>query len=1345
MIFPPDRARVAVFHCVAAALLVCAWAAPASGQQTNYTWIGASNNLWFEASNWNPAGVPGVANVYVTFDGAGNGHTAIDLGGGITNLGMLFNPGAAAYTIGTPGQSLTLPGQYYFPWITVSSGVTNDQTIAADIQFGQGHYVPAQIVFSNNSSAALTFSGATMTGADGEPGDQTVLYLAGNGTGLSTINSQINENITQLGIIKQGTGTWQLLNPSNNFGGGSIYIQGGTLVVSSLKNVGEPSSIGVMIADAPKRFQLAMNNDATLRYVGETTSTDWDWTIGGSAGITGTFDVVGGTMLSMNGRNSLETASNLRKAGAGTLGLGATNNLYSGATIISEGALSVWYIGNGGQASGIGKSSAAATNLVFDGGTLRYNNGEYIGNWTDRAFSITPGKTAGFDVTETNIYLPITGSVPFTTGGLSKTGAGNLLLAGNNAYTGPTTVTQGKLVAGASSTDTGGPFGINSDTDLTSAGSLVLFHNLTDDMSYRFFNATIGSLAGLPGSIVNLGQGTLTLASSNDATFAGEIGPGAPGGNGGLVKTTPSPSSPGGMQTLTGSNSYTGATVITTAAYAGAPVAQAGGITLSGTNGSIASSSAIVISGGATLAVENSGTAVNTNRIGDTTSVTMSGGTLSFATDAFAPGASETVGALVLNGGNNTISNGQAGFGKTSTLTFASFARNGSATVNFAGTGLGLNDQNRIFFTDAPALGDWALYNGTGYATYNSTNGIVEAEYADVTRLSSGSKIIYTATNGNIRVIDGTGTPGPIELSSTNTQIAGLAQTATGGPVTIDTSGNTFGITSVLVGSNAGTLTIGTAPGSGQLTSSFDAISLINNSTNSLVVNATVVDAPLEGGAYPIAVTKTGSGTAFLAGTNTYTGVTTLGQGVLSVSSIGDGGVAGNLGAAGNATTNIVFNGGTLHYTGTNTTTDRGFTVAASGSRLDSDADIQFSGSSINLASGSLTIGGAGNTTVSSLMTGAGALHKDGASTLALQGQNTFTGGVTIRGGAVSVTNIGNGGQAGNLGAASKLSANLVLDGGSLVYNAPGMTGSDRGITVTSNGGTFVNANAGAAFFLANGSPVSIAQGGVFSVDGPGSTIVGNVISGAGTLRKTGEGIAILENPANSFTGGVTISEGSLLIDGISNGGVDGYLGAATADPANLVFDGGTLSFTPSGPAQAQSTDRGFTITTGKTATIAVTNNASLTISGNVPATTGALTKTGNGTLALSGTLAFTGEATASAGLLNIDGTLGPGATPGDSLSVAAGSTLGGSGTIQRDVYISGTHSPGSSPGLQTIDGAVIYNPGATVVWGQHREMERRPVGCQPPVGRVFEFLRQRLREPRARFGLARQRRRAVR
>jgi len=182
-----------------------------------------------------------------------------------------------------------------------------------------------------------------------------------------------------------------------------------------------------------------------------------------------------------------------------------------------------------------------------------------------------------------------------------------------------------------------------------------------------------------------------------------------------------------------------------------------------------------------------------------------------------------------------------------------------------------------------------------------------------------------------------------------------------------------------------------------------------------------------------------------------------------------------------------------------------------------------------------------------------------------------------------------------------------------------------------------------------------------------------------------------LDNPGNSFTGGVTISGGTLGVQSITNGGVAGDLGAATADASNLVLDGGTLSLSGS----ASTSNRGFTITSGKTATITVANNSSLRLSGSVPVTTGGLTKTGNGTLALAGNMAFTGPATVSEGTLVIDGTLGS----GSSVFVAAGATLGGSGTIHRDVYISGTHSPGSSPGLQTIEGAVIYNSGATVEW----------------------------------------------
>ena len=1229
----------------AGVVFACLWASPVFGQ---YTWTGSANGEWSDSANWNPTGVPGSGSS-VLFNSAGGGNTSINLSSSaVTVKNIEFNSAScAAYTIGTSGEQLHLNGpEYGHGAITLDAGVTQNQTFAADLTLNGDGSLNGIYNIVNNSSASLNITGSIAPSG----GKSYYLSLMGNGSGINTISGVMNDGATLVEMqVNVMGGTWALTGPNTFLGG--VYIGGGTLVANTIANGGAASSLG---NSANTNTNLSFNGNSgtvsTLRYTGVTAFTDRNFFI--NTGVSAVFDITGGDLTFTGGAQGGSSGS-LIKTGAAMLSLNAKSD-YSGATILREGVLSANDLQNGGKSSSIGKSSSDGSNLVFDGGTLQYTGASTS---IDRSFTITGGKSAAFDISDPGATLTIDSPIPVgpTTGGLTKTGPGTLLLAGFSSYTGPTTVNEGTLRAGLNSVG-GGPFGIASETSIAAAGTLDL-----NDCT-----VTIGSLTGQAGSRVLLAAGTLTTGSSANATFGGVIS-----GSGGLTKIG------AGMQTLTGNNTYLGPTVI-----------QGGGITLAG--GSIAASSSISISNNATLAVVNYGT--GTDAISDTAPVTMSGGTLSFQIATLEHlDFSETIGNLTVTGGYNTIGNAEAVQGATSTLTIASLARTGSAIVNFSGENLGGGTRNRILFTNAPTLGDWALYNGVGYAAYDATYGIVEAAYDDVARLSSGPKVIYSASKGNIRVIDGTGTPCAITLNDATTTIFTLTQNATGGTSTIDTAGKTFALSSALVGTGAGGLMIGTSPNSGNLTSPSGALTLVNYSTNNLTVNATVVGA--------IAVKMSGAGTAVLAGNNTYTGVTTLEQGVLSVATIGNGGMAGNLGAAGNATANIVFTGGTLLYTGTDTTTDRGFTVTNAGSRFETAANFQFSGADIALASGSITIGGAGNTTISSIISGSGALAKDGTSTLTLQGTNTFTGGVTISGGSVSVTSIGNGGQAGNLGAASNASANLVLDGGTLVYNASGITGSDRGLTVTANSGTFVNANAGASFFLANGSPVSIAQSGVFTVDGPGAAVIGNAIIGAGALRKIGDGQLFLDNPGNSFTGGVTISGGTLGVAAISNGGVAGYLGAATAAASNFVFDGGTLAFDPNTSATLTS-NRSFSITAGKTATFDMWDNSSLRLTGSVPATTGGLTKTGNGTLALAGNMAFAGQATVSAGTLLIDGTLDAGTYPSDSVYAAAGATLGGSGTIRRDVYISGIHRPGSSgPGVQTIDGAVIYNPGATVDW----------------------------------------------
>lgn len=52
-----------------------------------------------------------------------------------------------------------------------------------------------------------------------------------------------------------------------------------------------------------------------------------------------------------------------------------------------------------------------------------------------------------------------------------------------------------------------------------------------------------------------------------------------------------------------------------------------------------------------------------------------------------------------------------------------------------------------------------------------------------------------------------------------------------------------------------------------------------------------------------------------------------------------------------------------------------------------------------------------------------------------------------------------------------------------------------------------------------------------------------------------------------------------------------------------------------------------------------------------------------------------------------------------DTVNVAAGATLGGSGTIYGNIYNSGAISPGNSPGILNVVGSVTFNPGSTFIF----------------------------------------------
>ncbi|RYD24607.1 MAG: hypothetical protein EOP87_25810, partial [Verrucomicrobiaceae bacterium] len=300
---------------------------------------------------------------------------------------------------------------------------------------------------------------------------------------------------------------------------------------------------------------------------------------------------------------------------------------------------------------------------------------------------------------------------------------------------------------------------------------------------------------------------------------------------------------------------------------------------------------------------------------------------------------------------------------------------------------------------------------------------------------------------------------------------------------------------------------------------------------------------------------------------------------------------------------------------------------------------------------------------------------------------------------------------------------------------------------------------------------------GTFLIETTANQILGGVISGTGTLVKSGTGTTTLTG-ANTFTGAVTVNGGILYANAAnaatnrnfsyasgvtvntgatlrSNGnslfGWDGTqekpvtvnAGAVLLADANadvglglLTLNGGTLA--NSGPSTAygswrfdQATDR---IMVSADSTVSATNvkfgNAgaaiqvsafrNLNFTGTITnATSGGvsfLTKTGSGTLTLAGTNTHTGATAVNAGTLRLTGSLGN--TP---VSVADGATLTGTGTVGGSLAFAANaiHTPGNPLGTQTVTGALSYAAASRVRWNLNSNSDAAGVSGRIAAGAV--------------------------
>lgn len=191
-------------------------------------------------------------------------------------------------------------------------------------------------------------------------------------------------------------------------------------------------------------------------------------------------------------------------------------------------------------------------------------------------------------------------------------------------------------------------------------------------------------------------------------------------------------------------------------------------------------------------------------------------------------------------------------------------------------------------------------------------------------------------------------------------------------------------------------------------------------------------------------------------------------------------------------------------------------------------------------------------------------------------------------------------------------------------------------------------------------------------------------ISGAGTVEKTGTGMLSL-GAGNTYSGGTTITQGTLAID------ADSSLGGSTGA---LTLNGGTLQLT--GNVDVAVT-RAISITNanGTIDTQGFTSTVSQGISG-----AGALSKAGSGTLVLAGDNTYQGGTTITAGTLQ----LGNGGTSG---SVVGNVVNNGTLAFSRsDTYTYGGQISGTGAVNQSGTGTTVltndhtYSGGTTVSAG---------------------------------------------
>nr|MBA3847490.1 autotransporter-associated beta strand repeat-containing protein [Planctomycetota bacterium] len=588
-------------------------------------------------------------------------------------------------------------------------------------------------------------------------------------------------------------------------------------------------------------------------------------------------------------------------------------------------------------------------------------------------------------------------------GAVTKAGAGIQTLSGANTYAGATAINEGRVVIGnaaalgtnvgatvvadGATLQWGGTFNIGAEAlTLTGAG----------DGDVGALYSPAGSYAIISGRVTLVGAAVVNNESTSAVIFAAGS-PNAVTGTGDLTLCGT------GTLRLTGGCDYSGSTTI-----------EGGTLQIDGASGSILGTSAITIDAGGELLITDEG-AADSDRIADTTPITLTGGRLRILAPATAS-RSETFGLLTIGSGANVITTTSAGVG-IATFTASSWSRPGGGVLELVrGTAAPFG---RLFLTGiadgAPLRWSTVTEATSTPGIYDTTDGLIqESPVTLFTAIDSWVPWAAVPTWDHGVLTPGAGDdaylPGRfVSMANQNHSIRNIRIGNGGGInqgmiVTVSGllrfDGNSFTSASFQFGANEGFINHSTA---GFLAYLWPSASLLGSA----------------------GLTKTGPGTYDIRGYGSYTGVTTVAAGALRV---------GNSAALGDtASGTVVCDDAVLQLNGV-TITGEPLTLDGDGPSGDGALHVLASGGwtgATTLAGDSVigVVGGA-TATLSGAIGGARDLTIDSMGTTILSGASTFSGVSALHGvGTIRTLGAVAAGSAGPLGNASSA---VSLDGPAL-------------------------------------------------------------------------------------------------------------------------------------------------------------------------------------------------------------------------------------------------------------------------------------------------------------------------